>query len=79
LPSSYQKEREVLDEFVEEIYEKNKEQFDSEEDVFKIFTQATIGGQLLPLARIWEKTYGKGSFRDLGKVTKFRGLPEMDL
>ena len=71
--------REVLKTFIDEIYEKNKDMFNSKDDIFKLFAQAAVGGQVLPLARVWEKTYGKGSFRDLGELTKLRGLAKMNL
>ncbi|MDA2922374.1 hypothetical protein MYX07_03860 [Patescibacteria group bacterium AH-259-L07] len=66
---TYDKEREDLHELVNEIYKKNKDAFGSKEDIFNVFAKAVLGGQLLPLARLIEKTYGKGSFRILGKIT----------
>lgn len=71
--------REVLKTFIGEIYEKNKDRFNSKDDIFKLFAQAAIGGQILLLARVWEKTYGKGSFRDLGQLTKYQGPPKTNL
>ena len=49
-----------------EIYVKNSESFSSEEDVFKMFAEAVMTGRLLKVARIIEKTFGKGSFRQFG-------------
>lgn len=54
---------------IRDIYEKNKFLFSSEEEIFNIFVEATMTGRLLPLARLIEKTYGKGSFRKIGKET----------
>ncbi len=64
---SYDKERASLDKLIEDIYEKNKSEFSSSEDVFTMFAKSSMTGRLLPVARLVEKTYGKGSFRMLGE------------
>lgn len=74
----YKEERVVLRALIKEIYKKNRKDFKSEEDIFKLFANATIGGQLLPLARAIEKTYGQGSFRYLGDLTKSRNSMGLD-
>lgn len=48
------------------IFKVNKEDFNSIEDVKKLFFEAYFSGKLLPIARLIEKTYGKGAFRDIG-------------
>lgn len=70
----HQKERQALNDLVTDIYEKNKKDFQSAEEVFVLFAQATMSDRFLPLGRLIEKTYGKGSFRKLGK--KFSGKME---
>lgn len=67
---SYSNEREKLIEILAEIRQKDPEQFESQEDVFKIFAEAYFTGKILKLARLIEKTYGKGSFRKLGAETE---------
>lgn len=66
---TYSEERENLNDLVDDIYKKNKDSFESREDVFNVFAKAVLTGRLLPPARLMEKTYGKGSFRVLGKRT----------
>ncbi|MDA2922375.1 hypothetical protein MYX07_03865 [Patescibacteria group bacterium AH-259-L07] len=66
---AYDHERESLHDLIDDVYEKNKDSFESREDVFNVFAKAVLGDRLLPLARLIEKTYGKGSFRGLGKKT----------
>lgn len=56
----------VLD-LIEDLYEKNKLLFSKKEEIFNIFAEAVMAGKLLPLARLIERTYGKGSFRRIGK------------
>ena len=53
-----------------EIRAKNPGEFESDEDVFRLFTQAYFTGNFLSVARLVEKTRGKGSFKRLGKNTK---------
>lgn len=47
---------------IEEVFIKNKDKFETREDVFKVFSMAYFTGRLLPLSRLLEKTFGKGSF-----------------
>lgn len=58
-----------IEEFIEKfesicrsLYENNKNNFASVEDVKKLFIDATLNGNILPVARIIDKTYGEGSF-----------------
>jgi len=60
----YYSERMHLNQIINEIYEKNRADFTESEEVFEVFARASFSGRLLPLARLVEKTYGKGSFRD---------------
>jgi hypothetical protein len=64
---AYHKVRQQFNSLVDELYEKNKDNFESREDVFKLFAEATMRGRLLPVARLIEKTFGNGSFRMIGE------------
>ena len=66
---SYPAARERFGSLVKEVFKANETLFKSEDEVFMLFVQAAMGGRMLDLARVVEKTYGKGSFRKLGKVT----------
>lgn len=63
----YHEERQQFNSLVDELYEKNKGDFEFREDVFKLFAEATMTGRLLTTARLIEKTFGKGSFRVIGE------------
>lgn len=67
---NYVSARNKLNGFMDSLYEDNKDKFSSREEVFNLFAVAVVKGDLLPLARLVEKTYGKGSFRRLGKIAK---------
>ena len=64
---SYHDARKNFNLMIDELYEKNKADFSSREAVFTLFAKATLDGRLLPVARLIEKTFGKGSFRMIGK------------
>jgi len=65
---SYWRERKALKRIIQLIFLRNRERFKSEEEVFEIFARAYFTGRLLELARLIEKTFGKGSFRKLAEV-----------
>lgn len=66
---TYHDERQQFKQLIDDLYEKNRDEFQSPEDVFTMFAKAALNGRLLPVARLIEKTYGKGSFRELGEKT----------
>ena len=63
----YHEERQQFNSLVDELYEKNMDDFESREQVFNLFAEATMTGKLLPVARLIEKTFGKGSFGMIGE------------
>lgn len=69
---SWKKERDELYKLVDDLFEKNKSRFSSREEVFDVFARAVMTGRLLPVARLIEKTFGKGSFREIGERMKAR-------
>ncbi len=70
LPYYYAPQRKKLWKIIGEIKKKNSRKFDSDEDVFNVFARAYFTGKKLEAARLIEKTFGKGSFRKLGKKTR---------
>ncbi len=67
IPREYEQQREKLNELIDELYEQNKDKFGDREEVFDVFARAVMTGRLLPVARLIEKTFGKGSFREIGE------------
>jgi len=53
--------------FLEIIREKNKDDFSDREEILNMFMQAQVTGNLLPVARLVENTFGKGAFRKLSE------------
>jgi hypothetical protein len=66
---AYHDERQQFNELIDELYKRNKADFESREQVFDLFAKATMTGRLLPIARLIEHTFGKGSFRMIGERT----------
>jgi hypothetical protein len=60
---AYPFERTNLNGLIDELYQRNKGKYDSAEEVFKLFSKATLNGRLLPVARLVDDTFGKGTFR----------------
>ncbi len=56
---------------VKSLYEKNKETFSSEDEVVTLFQKAQVSGNILSVARLIEKTFGKGMFRKLGELSRY--------
>jgi hypothetical protein len=52
---------------IDEIYDRNKRRFENKEEIFKLFVEAVISGNVLPVGRLIDKTFGEASFRRLGK------------
>lgn len=53
-------------ELLRKLYERNRGSFHSEEDIRALFIKGQFDGNIMPVARLVEKTFGKGSFRRLG-------------
>lgn len=72
LSQLYENERMNLRKLIGDIFSKNKDKLNSEEEVFEMMAQVAMNGRVLEFARIFETTYGKGSFRRLGEGTAYK-------
>lgn len=66
---AYKDEIEATSAYIQDLYDTNKNRFKDVEDVWEVFFQAKFTGRLLQLARLIERTGGKGEFRRLGEVS----------
>lgn len=64
----YQEERDRLNKMIDKILEENPDTFQNRDKVFDVFAKAMITGDILPLGKLVEKTFGKGAFRKLGEL-----------
>jgi hypothetical protein len=65
---SYPRHREVLDYVCAEIQKQFPDEYQSADDVFKVFLHAHFTGHLPSIGHLVEKTFGEGSFRLLGNM-----------
>jgi hypothetical protein len=63
----YGKERKVLNRIIDIIFQENRNRFSDREEVFNIFAKVLFSGNMMPVARLVERTFGKGAFRALGE------------
>ncbi len=65
---TYQSEREAYQLLVTALYEKNHEKFESMEEVMRLFVTSTFNGDLIKIGKLIDKSFGKGSFRQLAGI-----------
>lgn len=74
---AYAKERHALWQLVDKLYSHNTDVFPDREAVFVVFARASLTGNLLPLGRLIERTFGPSTFRKIAECddsTKFKNL-----
>ena len=67
---AYESERRTLWKLISKIYEKNKNKFDSIDDIFEMLAKAKFTGNIMTFGRLVENTFGKGVFRKIGEYGK---------
>lgn len=65
---SKQLERGMLDKLIDKVFKKNSERFDDKEEIFEIFLKGMMTGNILPLGRLIDGTFGKGTLRKIGEL-----------
>ncbi|MBI4837463.1 MAG: hypothetical protein HY813_03625 [Candidatus Portnoybacteria bacterium] len=64
----YSQERRILNTLIDRLFEINKEKFESRERVFDVFAKAMFSGNILPVGRLIDGSFGKGTFRKIGEL-----------
>jgi hypothetical protein len=64
----YYEQRKVLNYIVDGLYEDNADKFNSRDEVMKLFFKSHFDGRLLSIARLIEKSFGRGAFRIIGMM-----------
>ncbi len=65
---TYQPERKILNTLIDKILERNQEKFKDREEVFEVFAKGMMTGNILPVGRLIEKTFGNGALRQIGEL-----------
>jgi hypothetical protein len=64
----YRRERNILKELTTKIFENNPNKFRSMCEVDEVFIKAMVTGDILPLGRLIDGTFGKGTLRKIGEL-----------
>ena len=64
---NYFEGRRFLAKLIRELFKKNVDSFGSEEEVRTMFIKAQFDGNIIPVARLVKKTFGKDAFIRLGQ------------
>nr|MBP6931736.1 hypothetical protein [Candidatus Paceibacterota bacterium] len=65
---TYKQERKFLHTLVDKIFQKNFDKFQDKEEVFDMFFKGMITGNILPIGRLVDETFGAGTFRKIGEL-----------
>lgn len=65
---TYQSERKILNTLIDKILERNPEKFQDREEIFEIFAKGLMTGNILPVGRLIEKTFGNGTLCQIGEL-----------
>ncbi|OGZ19047.1 MAG: hypothetical protein A2494_02770 [Candidatus Lloydbacteria bacterium RIFOXYC12_FULL_46_25] len=71
---SYTKERQVMFRLFNAIYTANPERFsgktkeEAEEEMFEMLAKGAFTGNILPFGRLFNETFGRGTFREFGHL-----------
>lgn len=65
---TYPMQRKVLSLLTSEIYKRNNDKFNSEDEVLDVFVKAHFTGELLEIARFIKNAFGKESFEVVGTM-----------
>ena len=65
---TYPQERRILNALIDRLFEINKGQFKEREQVFDVFAKAMFSGNILPLGRLIDGSFGEGIFRKIGEL-----------
>lgn len=59
--------RKSLNKIIDSIYEKRKDDFNSEEEIFTVFAKAAMTGEVKELATLIDSTLGSGTFKKIAE------------
>lgn len=66
--STYTRERKIVNTLIDKIFEKTSRQFGDKEEIFELFAKGMMTGNLLPIGRLVDGTFGKGTLRRIGEL-----------
>lgn len=64
---TYREERRVLSMLINKLFEHNRERFKNTDEVFEMFAKGMMTGNILPIGKLIDGTFGAGTFRKIGE------------
>lgn len=64
----YKKQRRMLNSIIDRVWNKHKDIYKDQEEVFDVFAKAYMTGNLLTIGRLIEDTFGEGTLRKIGEL-----------
>lgn len=61
-------ERKILQTLLDKLFIQNKKYFESPEDVFEMFSRAMMTGNIMPIGKLINHTFGNGTFIKIGEL-----------
>lgn len=65
---TYVEERKNLNRLIDKLFQRNRNHFKNREEVFGLFAKGMMTGNILPVGKLIEKTFGNGTFRKIGEL-----------
>ncbi len=67
---TYRRERKIFNILADKIFEGNRGQFKDKEEVFEVFCNGMMTGNILPVGRLIDGTFGQGTLRRIGELDR---------
>lgn len=64
---TYKRERNMLNTLIDKILDRNRDRFADRGEVFDVFARSMMTGNMLPLGRLIERTFGHRTFRTIAE------------
>lgn len=65
---TYRQERRSLNTLINKLFTRNQKRFKDRAEVFEVFSQGMMTGNILPIGRLIEETFGNGTLRAIGEL-----------
>ncbi len=64
----YPELRKILNILIDKLFERNPGEFKDREEVFEVFAKGMMTGNILPVGKLIESTFGNGTLRKIGEL-----------
>lgn len=65
---TYQDERRILNNLIDKLLKKNSDKFQNRNQIFDLFANGVITGNILPIGRLIDGSFGAGTLRRIGEL-----------